>query len=101
MKTPLSRFLGRGPKLDASHLTFTVYSREGCDCCVTALVLLGQYQKSHGFAIEIVDVDADPQFAEKYGLSVPVVFLNGKERFKGKVNPALLDRLLLAESRSN
>ena len=101
MKALLTRFLGLRPKLDATHLTFTIYSREGCDCCVTALELLAESQKRHGFGIEIINVDADPQFAEKYGLSVPVVFLNGKERFKGKVNPALLDRLLLAESRSD
>ena len=101
MKALLSRFLGRGPKRDASHLSFTVYSREGCGCCVTALELLAESQKRHSFGIKIINVDADPQLAEKYGLRVPVIVLNGKERFKGKVNPVLLDRLLIAESRSN
>jgi hypothetical protein len=30
---------------------------------------------------------------------VPVVAVNGKVRFRGKVNPVLLNRLLEAESR--
>ena len=53
-----------------------------------------------GFAIEEVDIDGDPDLVAKYNTEVPVVAVNGKVRFRGVVNPALLDRLLLAESRN-
>jgi predicted thioredoxin/glutaredoxin len=52
----------------------------------------------HGFRVEEVDVDSDPKLAEAYGTSVPVVAVDGKVRFRGKVEPVLLDRLLQAEA---
>ncbi len=43
-----------------------------------------------------MDVDADPQLAAQFGECVPVVTVNGKIRFRGRVNPVLLERLLQA-----
>jgi hypothetical protein len=45
-----------------------------------------------------VDVDNDPELAERYGLEVPVVRVNGEVRFRGRVNAVLLRRILKAES---
>ena len=54
-----------------------------------------QAEQSHrGFALEAVDVDTDPQLAARFGECVPVVTVNGKVRFRGKVNGVLLRRLL-------
>ena len=64
-----------------------------CCCCHKAIDLLEAYRRRHGFAIEVVDVDSDPALAEAHGLTVPVVAIDGKVRFKGVVNPVLLDRL--------
>jgi hypothetical protein len=41
-----------------------------------------------------VDVEGDPELAARYGDSVPVVTVNGKVRFRGRVNDVLLRRLL-------
>ena len=97
MTALLSRLVRRKPKAD--HLTFTVYTREQCCCCHKALDLLRDAQRRHGFTIREVDIDGDPALVTKHGLSVPVVEVDGKVRFKGIVNPALLERLLTAESR--
>lgn len=93
----LSRWLLPDRPQEASHLSFTVYTRAQCCCCHKALDLLRESQSRHGFAIEEVDVDNDPGLVEAYGLTVPVVAVDGKVRFRGVVNPALLERLLLAE----
>jgi glutaredoxin len=98
MTSLLTRLLGRSPRTE--HLTFTVYTRAQCCCCHKALDLLKEYQARSGFAIEEVDVDGDPDLVAKYDTEVPVVAVNGKVRFRGVVNPALLQRLLLAESRN-
>ena len=90
-----------GTRTRCQHLVFTVYTRTQCCCCHKALDLLKEFQRSHGFRITEVDVDADPELAAKYGIEVPVVAVNGKVRFRGVVNPALLDRLLAAESQGN
>jgi glutaredoxin len=98
MTTLLTRLLRRPPR--AEHLTFTVFTRERCCCCDKALDLLRDYRNRFGFAIEEVDVDGDPELVAKYHTEVPVVAVNGKVRFRGAVNPALLERLLQAEARN-
>lgn len=87
----------RRPRAD--HLVVTVYSRQGCTCCETAMAVLRPRQQAHGFRLDVVDVDTDPALVALYGESVPVVAVDGKVRFRGKVNEVLLDRLLDAEAR--
>lgn len=84
------------PRPDSCHLTFTVYTREACGCCEKAMAILKHYQSKHSFSIETIDVDSDSALAAEFGSSVPVVTLNGKVRFRGVVNPVLLERLLSA-----
>mgnify|MGYP002626166057 CR=1 FL=1 len=43
---------------------------------------------------ESIDVDADPALRERYNECVPVVHIDGRERFRGKINEVLLRRLL-------
>jgi glutaredoxin len=97
MTSLLTRLLRRSPRTD--HLKFTVYTRAQCCCCHKALDLLRDYQRQFHFAIEDVDIDGDPELVARYDTEVPVVAVNGKVRFRGVVNRALLDRLLLVESR--
>ena len=99
MASLLARLLHRSPR--AEHLTFTVYTRVQCCCCHKALDLLKDFQRGHGFQITEVDIDADAELVAKYGNEVPVVAVNGKVRFRGVVNPALLERLLAAEGQEN
>jgi glutaredoxin len=96
MTTLLSRLWRRSPR--AEHLTFTLYTRAQCCCCHKALDVLKGAQKRYGFAIEEVDIDGDPELVAQFDTSVPVVVLNGKVRFRGAVNPTLLDRLVVAEN---
>jgi glutaredoxin len=67
-----------------------VYTRQGCHLCDDAVTLLAR----RGLRPELVDIDADPVLRELYDESVPVVAIDGRERFRGQVNEALLKRLL-------
>jgi glutaredoxin len=69
-----------------------LYTRSGCHLCDQAKSLL----ESYGLWIRIVDIDLDPQLAERYGQCVPVVVIDGRERFRGRVDEVLLRRLLEA-----
>jgi glutaredoxin len=100
MTTLLSRLLRRPDTKKAAHLTMIVYSRAGCCCCDKAMSVLKEAQRRFGFMIEEVDIDHDPDLVAKYNTEVPVVTVNGKVRFRGVVNPALLERLLAAECQS-
>jgi hypothetical protein len=76
------------------HLHFVVYTRHGCHLCEAAWVQLRREQSRYGFGLTAVDVDTDPELAARYGNCVPVVAVNGRERFRGVVNSVLLRRLL-------
>ena len=88
----------RRPRL--GHLHVVVYTRRGCHLCDVAWRQLRRAQRRHGFRLEAVDVDTDPELAARHGTSVPVVTVNGRVRFRGAVNPVLLARLLRGEGAS-
>lgn len=48
----------------------------------------------YGLEPRIVNIDTDPELVERYGTSIPVVVVDGQERFRGRVNEVLLQRLL-------
>ena len=52
---------------------FRVIIRHGCHLCEDMLEQLRLLQQQHGFEIEIVNVDADPELIRQYGALVPVV----------------------------
>lgn len=76
-----------------------LYTRHGCHLCETAWERLQAAQQRHGFRLEVVDVDTDPTLVAQYGEQVPVVTVNGQLRFRGGVNPVLLERLFRAAER--
>jgi glutaredoxin len=75
-------------------MNVTLYTREGCHLCEDAHELL----VCHGLEPAVVDVDADPALREKWNTCVPVVEIDGKVRFRGRVDAVLLRRLLTAQS---
>ncbi len=76
----------------------TVYSRQGCGCCVKAKEVINGFRQRYSLEVEEVDVDQSPELKDRYGNEVPVVEVGGKVRFRGKVDPVLFERLLRAEA---
>jgi glutaredoxin len=70
-----------------------IYTRAGCHLCQEARTQLESARARYGFTLATVDVDEDAMLAARYGHEVPVVEVNGKVRFRGVVNAALLQRL--------
>jgi hypothetical protein len=64
--------------------------------CEDAESLLRDRQRQFPFALTKIDVDTNSELARQFGECVPVVLVNGKLRFRGRVEPRLLDRLLVA-----
>lgn len=79
----------RGPEHEVK-----VYSRHGCTCCDKAMAVLESAGRKYRLKIEVIDVDTDPALVAAHGEHVPVVAIDGKVRFRGQVNPVLLERLL-------
>ncbi len=85
----------RGKRSQASadrHVLF--YTRRGCHLCEEAWEVVEAAREKHGFTLTAVDVDTDPALAKEHGECVPVVAIDGKVRFRGRVNAVLLERML-------
>ena len=68
-----------------------LYTREGCHLCEVAREML----RDHGLEPKLVDVDTDLALRERFDTCVPVVEIDGKIRFRGRIDPLLLRRLKL------
>jgi len=56
-------------------VSFTLYSRSYCHLCEDMLAALNALQTDgQRFAVEVVDVDADPALVERFDELVPVLF---------------------------
>ena len=66
------------------------YTRQGCHLCDEAYKLLA----AHGVEPELVDIDTDERLQSLFGEWVPVVEIDGRVRFRGRVDEALLRRIL-------
>ncbi len=71
-----------------------IYTRRGCHLCDEAQRILIE----HGLQPRNVDIDTDPSIdkhlREQFDTCVPVVEIEGKIRFRGKIEPRLLRRIV-------
>jgi len=75
-------------------LHLVLYTRIGCHLCDDAHRLLLDQRGEYPFTLELIDIDGDPSLAKQFGECVPVVAIQGKVRFRGRIQTALLKRIL-------
>jgi glutaredoxin len=71
-----------------------LYTRHGCHLCEVARTVL----ERHGLRPQEVDIESDPALLARYTNDIPVVSIDGIERFRGRVDELLLRRLLAGRS---
>lgn len=64
----------------------TVYSRAGCKLCADAERLVRDLA-GESDEVEVLDIDADPHLTDRYTVRVPVIAIDGEERFELFVHP--------------
>ena len=69
-----------------------LFTRKGCHLCELALETL----RNEHLEVESIDIDTRPHYLRLYDQVVPIVVIDGKERFRGQVDRRLLRRLLAA-----
>ena len=74
-----------------------VYSAPGCHLCGPAVETV---RAVCGAAFELVDITSDPALERRYRLRIPVVEIDGKERFRYEVDEADLRALVIGSERS-
>lgn len=73
--------------------TVLLYTRAGCGLCEEAVALLTEYRAYLPPLVE-VDIDTDPELVKRFDTCVPVIEIDGKVRFRGRVSEVLLRRLI-------
>lgn len=78
--------------------TITIYTREDCHLCETAIETCRRVSDavSKNVTLDLVDVDEDPDLRARYGERVPYVLVDGRPAFKYRVDEAELRRELTA-----
>jgi thioredoxin-like negative regulator of GroEL len=80
------------PQKREAPLELVLYTRAGCHLCEEMLGEIGRARLPGRVALREVDVDSDPELAERYGRSIPVLELAGRPAFKGRLTAAELRR---------
>jgi len=82
-----------------SPFQILVYGKKPCPLCDEAVETIEAAASRHPIDLTIVDIGGVAALESEWGLSVPVVFVDGTKRFFGRVDPVLLNRLLDASAR--
>jgi glutaredoxin len=72
------------------NLNVVLYTRDGCHLCEEAQEVLLEF----GISPTLVDIDSDLKLRERFEICVPVVEIDGKIRFRGRIEPKLLRRIV-------
>ncbi|NTW81755.1 MAG: glutaredoxin family protein [Chlorobiaceae bacterium] len=76
----------------------TLYGKKECCLCDEAMEVLEKVALSLPFEFEKKDITEDPELLERFGTVIPVVFVDGEQVFRYRVNENRL-RALLSKAR--
>ena len=65
-----------------------LYSRPGCHLCDVARAVIEGERARTSFELVEVNVESDDALELAYGIRIPVVLIDGEERFDVSVDPA-------------
>jgi len=68
-------------------MTVILYARQGCHLCDVARDVILQQRDGAPFEFVEIDIDTDDELIKEYGIRVPVVMVDGVERFEIAVEP--------------
>ena len=71
-----------------------LYTRPACGLCDRAREILEAQRARTPFELEEIDISGDDALELEYGVRIPVVTIDGVERFEVEVDPAELATLL-------
>lgn len=78
--------------------TLTLYSRPGCHLCDEMKAVVVRVARTVPLTLEEIDISANLELEQRYGLEVPVLLLDGKKVAKYRLTEAELRRMLAARA---
>ena len=74
-------------------LQVKLYTKPGCHLCADALAELQRLQRSRPFALEVVNITAEPGLMQVYGERIPVLDVDGRE-YDAPLYPHVLEQAI-------
>jgi glutaredoxin len=71
-----------------------IYSRPGCHLCDEAKAAITNAGCGDQFTLEEVNIESDEELLRKYKYDIPVIAIDGVERFIHRVNPSDFIRVI-------
>ena len=76
----------------------TIYSRPGCHLCDDMKDLVRKAARTIPLTLEDIDIYGDDELEERYGLEIPVLFVNGERVANARIKEDALIRVLTSAS---
>ena len=76
----------------------TLYTRPGCHLCDEMKATIARAARDTPLTLVEVDISTDPDLEARYGLEIPVLFVEGKKAAKYRLREEELRRILAART---
>ena len=80
----------------AAPMDLVLYSRPACGLCDRARAVLEAQRARTPFVLREIDISGDDDLELEFGMRIPVVLVDGRERFEVEVDPTDLATLFAA-----
>lgn len=80
-------------------INLTLYTRRDCELCREMEEILGRVGPRFSAQVERIEIDGDADLEARFGLEVPVLFVNGRKAFKFRCTERELKKRLEREVR--
>ena len=75
-------------------IAVTIYSRPGCHLCDEMKALVQKVAQTIPLTLEDIDIFGDDELEARYGLEIPVLFVEGKRIASARIKEDALVRVL-------
>ncbi|MGH7949567.1 MAG: glutaredoxin family protein [Candidatus Binataceae bacterium] len=79
-------------------IELVLYSKRDCELCREMEEVLAAELPDVGVTLERIEIDGNSELETRFGIEVPVLFVNGRKAFKYRVGRRELRRRLAKEA---
>ncbi len=80
-------------------IELTLYTRNDCELCREMEEIIAAELPNFDAHIQRIEIDGDPGLEARFGVEVPVLFVNDRKAFKYRCTPRELRNRLAREAR--
>ena len=83
-----------------NKILIEIYSKPGCHLCEEAKEVITKAKEQFDLEIKEINIEEDDELLKKYGVEIPVIWINSRKAYKYRIDSEELHRRLLKEQSS-